>query len=106
MISDTLSEAVTEINRYLSDPAFSRFCSEPALFARTVALRNEMDAVRQVLDTPPTEIDTKSTLNGEKPLKMLDNRGFKQHSLFCRNPCLPGRGGNQEGTARGHSRNI
>jgi hypothetical protein len=53
MISHTLFEAVTEINRYLSDPAFSRFYSEPALFARIVALRNEMDAVRRELDKPP-----------------------------------------------------
>jgi hypothetical protein len=86
MISDTLSAAVTEINRYLSDPAFSRFYSEPALFARIVALRNEMDAVRQMLDTPPTEIDTKSTLNGEKPLKTLHNSGFKQQLRYGRRP--------------------
>jgi hypothetical protein len=52
MISDVLSEMVAEIDRYLGDSVFDRMY-EGEVRARIIALRNEVDAVRADLDTPP-----------------------------------------------------
>jgi hypothetical protein len=52
MISDTLSDAVAEIDRCLSDDAYDS-AYEPVLRVRIMALRDEMDAMRTELDTPP-----------------------------------------------------
>ncbi len=49
MISDVLSEAVTEIDRYMSDPVFPY---EGGVRERIVDLRNRMEAVGVALDTP------------------------------------------------------
>ena len=56
MISDALSECVSEIDRYLSNPMYAamyRFI-EP----RLSRVRDEMDAVRCILDTPPSNTPT------------------------------------------------
>lgn len=52
MISDVLSEAVDEIDRYLSDEVFADVYTGD-LRARIVAVRNEMEKIRVELDTPP-----------------------------------------------------
>jgi hypothetical protein len=49
MISDTLSDAVAEIDQYLNDPLRLATYPEP-LRAEIVALRNAMDALRDRLD--------------------------------------------------------
>jgi hypothetical protein len=51
MISDVLSEAVAEIDRYLNDDTYGYDGSE--LHERIVRVRNEMDLLRILLDTPP-----------------------------------------------------
>jgi hypothetical protein len=51
MISDVLSEAVQEIDRYLADDDGAY--NEPAIRERIMRVRNEMDLLRIVLDTPP-----------------------------------------------------
>lgn len=50
MVSDALAEAVQEIDRYLFElrPAYDR-----ELRAKIIALRDQMDALRRELDTPP-----------------------------------------------------
>jgi hypothetical protein len=51
MISDSLSECVLSIDRQMREfPKTYAFVGE-----RLTRLRNEMDAVRSILDTPPTE---------------------------------------------------
>lgn len=53
MISDTLFDAVGDIRDYLNDPAFAHVYGPGPLRDRIEALLVEMDAIRQVLDTPP-----------------------------------------------------
>lgn len=53
MISDVLSDSVREIDGYLENPTFERTYSGE-LRERIIKLRNDMDAMRQELDTPPT----------------------------------------------------
>ena len=51
MISDVLSDAVSEIDRYLAEPFYAdmyRFIE-----ARLRRVRDEMDDVRRILDAPP-----------------------------------------------------
>lgn len=59
MISDVLSEAVAEIDRYLTTPTFS-VCYVGEMRQRIRKCRNEMEAIRRVLDTPPSESDKQS----------------------------------------------
>lgn len=57
MISDTLAEAVAEIDRYLHAQDFGGvygYAGEP-LFDRIVELRDEMDAMRAYLDDPSSK---------------------------------------------------
>ena len=52
MISDILSQAVADLDRYLSDCTFDHaYIGETR--ERLVRLRNEADDLRSVLDTPP-----------------------------------------------------
>lgn len=50
MISDTLSEAVSEIDRYLTEMPD---VYQGDLRARIVKVRNDMEAIREELDAPP-----------------------------------------------------
>lgn len=52
MISDTLFDAITDIDRYLADPVFP-YKDDKELCARIVALRDQMDAMRRELDKSP-----------------------------------------------------
>lgn len=52
MISDTLSRAVQEINDYLLNAQIIYPSHEP-LTKRIIQCRNEMEAIRIVLDSPP-----------------------------------------------------
>lgn len=52
MISDTLSEAVNEIDRYLNDPLYAGMYGGD-LRKRIVAVRDQMHALRAELDAPP-----------------------------------------------------
>jgi len=52
MISDVLHEAVSEMDRYLNDPVFSD-TYEGMMRKELLALRTQMDLMRQRLDTPP-----------------------------------------------------
>lgn len=51
MISDTLSDAVAEIDRYLGDDTFGY---EGPIRDRIRRVRDGMDRLREELDTPPT----------------------------------------------------
>ncbi len=51
MISDVLSEAIAEIDRYLADDTYGYGGSD--LHERIMRVRNEMDLLRILLDTPP-----------------------------------------------------
>jgi len=51
MISDILSEAVSEIDRYLTDKTFEEVYSGE-LKERIVVLRNNMEEMRKELDDP------------------------------------------------------
>jgi hypothetical protein len=54
MISDTLADAVVAIDQYLADfPA----TYEGDLRERLLMLRDQMDALRKELDTPPSTDD-------------------------------------------------
>ncbi len=55
MISDALSEAVDELDRYLYSADWRDFYDDP-LRAELVALRNAMAAMRRRLDTPPAKL--------------------------------------------------
>ena len=55
MISDVLSEAVTDIRDYLTRMPDVYPPGDPVT-VRITALVTEMDAVRQVLDTPPPDL--------------------------------------------------
>lgn len=50
MISDTLFDAVAEIDRYLADPVFADAYSEPDVLAEVLRVRGEMDRLRAMLD--------------------------------------------------------
>lgn len=52
MISDVLSDAVREIDRYLADPVFAA-AYQGDVGEKIRALRDEMDAMRRDLDRPP-----------------------------------------------------
>jgi hypothetical protein len=52
MISDVLSEMVADIDRYLENSVFDRVY-EGEVRTRIIALRNQADAIRVDLDTPP-----------------------------------------------------
>jgi hypothetical protein len=52
MISDVLAEAVADIDRWLDD-APDTYSGE--LRGRVVSVRDQMDALREELDTPPIE---------------------------------------------------
>jgi hypothetical protein len=52
MISDVISEAVAELDRYLNDPIWDDvYCGK--LRERIVRLRNEAEYLRGLLDVPP-----------------------------------------------------
>jgi len=51
MISDTLSDAVTDIRAYLDDEVMGR-AYEGEMRARIEALVTEMQTIRELLDTP------------------------------------------------------
>jgi hypothetical protein len=52
MISDILSQAVIDLDHYLTDANFDRTYGGEAR-ERLIRLRNEADDLRSVLDTPP-----------------------------------------------------
>jgi hypothetical protein len=51
MISDILSDTVSDIDQYLGNPLYDDWY-RGALRDRIIALRNEADAIRVELDTP------------------------------------------------------
>jgi DNA-directed RNA polymerase specialized sigma subunit len=59
MISDTLSDAVAEIDRYLRD--FPQ-CYRGAIRSEIIAVREAMDALRCELDRPPTDEEIEQSL--------------------------------------------
>lgn len=54
MISDVLSEAVAEMNASLDEPVYAQVY-QGELRRKILAVRDAMDALRQALDTPPSE---------------------------------------------------
>lgn len=52
MISDVLFEAVQGLDEYLNNPSYDSMY-EGEIRERIIKLRDAMDAVRVVLDTPP-----------------------------------------------------
>ena len=52
MISDTLSECVTDLDHYLNSPTFDG-TYEGELRERIIRLRNEAEYIRLTLDVPP-----------------------------------------------------
>jgi hypothetical protein len=54
MISDTLADAVVEIDQYLADFPVTY---EGDLRERLLTLRNQMDSLRKELDAPPSTDD-------------------------------------------------
>jgi hypothetical protein len=50
MLSDTLSDAVAEIDSYLNDSYYDRWY-EPRIRDRVISLRNEMNSIREALDS-------------------------------------------------------
>lgn len=59
MISDVLSEAVQDINRYLEDPVFAGAYSG-AMTRRIKACVSEMEAILRALDTQPDDPESTS----------------------------------------------
>jgi hypothetical protein len=51
MISDVLWECVHDMDRYLNEPSYEAMYRD--IRPRLQQLRDEIDAVRQILDTPP-----------------------------------------------------
>lgn len=51
MISDVLSEMVTDVDRFLNNPLFDRMY-KGELRGRIIALRNEAHAIMLILDKP------------------------------------------------------
>lgn len=51
MISDVLWECVDHMDRYLNEPLYEAMYRD--IGPRLRQLRDEIDAVRQILDTPP-----------------------------------------------------
>jgi hypothetical protein len=49
VISDTLSDAIAEIDRYMADPVYPYASAEPAMKAWITAVRNDME-LRAFLD--------------------------------------------------------
>lgn len=56
MISDVLSDAVHSINDYLENPTFANVYTGE-LREHVIKLRDEMTALRIVLDTPPSAME-------------------------------------------------
>jgi hypothetical protein len=56
MLSDTLYEAHAVIMRHLAEPN-SKYLADPVLVKRVCALLDEMQAIVNVLDTPPSQED-------------------------------------------------
>lgn len=56
MISDVLSDASAEINRYMTEMPDAYNPGEP-LTERIVAMATEMDRIRTILDTSPDQRD-------------------------------------------------
>lgn len=56
MISDVLSDAIDDIDRYLESPTFAdTYCGE--LRQRIIELRDRMEAMRGELDNPPLDTE-------------------------------------------------
>lgn len=53
MISDTLSDAIAEIDRYLTDPVFAGAYAEADVRAHVQRVPEEMEALRVRLDEMP-----------------------------------------------------
>jgi len=53
MISDVLSEAIRDINRYLNDPEYQREMHGDELLNDVRGLVAQMDGLREKLDGPP-----------------------------------------------------
>ena len=53
MISDILSEAIRDINRYLNDPEYQRSMYGDELLSDVRSLVAQMDGLREKLDGPP-----------------------------------------------------
>lgn len=60
MISDILSQAVSDLDHYLTDPEWADDYAE--LRDRLVQFRDEADAIRAVLDRDPTEHGSQTKL--------------------------------------------
>ena len=83
MISDVLFEAITEIDRYLSSETFSR-CYVGVQREALAELRDRMEIVRGLLDTPPMS-ESQRRVWEESPaadieklcLGFLETQGFK-----------------------------
>ena len=54
MISDTLSDAVTEINYYLKEDGLFEYSKCP-LYSEIISVRNAMESLREKLDRLPVE---------------------------------------------------
>jgi hypothetical protein len=67
MISDVLSDAKEEIERYLTDPVFFDTYSEPGLRNRLNDLIAKMEEIMIELDTPPDI----TTIKEEESLKRV-----------------------------------
>ena len=56
MISDVLSDAVSSIDDYLTDPTFAgAYPADDPLTRRIKRCATEMDAIRAILDTPASQ---------------------------------------------------
>jgi hypothetical protein len=54
MISDVLSECVTDLDHYLNDPGWNDHYPEGDFRDRIIRFRNEAEYLRALLDLPPT----------------------------------------------------
>src|SRR5690348_9972352 len=61
MISDILSQAVSDLDRYLTDPEWADDYAGK-LRDRLVQFRNEADAIRAILDREPAEYGKQTNL--------------------------------------------
>jgi hypothetical protein len=76
MISDVLSDAVADLDHYLTSP-FYRDLYGTVILARVEALRAAMDALRQYLDAPPSIMsNTDMEDDGTNPICALGDKAM------------------------------
>ncbi len=83
MISDILSQAVDDLDHYLSDPFWDR-THNGELRARIIRLRDEAEYIRVVMDahpcdTPPSEAVVRARIAAD-PRQARDPRSPHRHS--------------------------